>query len=514
MGRGTATLDLAAQPRSATPVTGNLGRALVTQLHSRVARAEEAFVRDNSDFSDLDRFMHLRERAREAALKGVSPAEQRQLVRIAREYEGPRQEWLREQARELLQLAHGGTIADMARAQSFSGIEDEVLRQRCREALLEAIDRYDFDVGANFNSYARERMRGAMKDEIRWHSRPVKFSHHAAKISERVSIALKICEKHEQPPTVENIAFWTNDNPTQIKEALGWLQTGFVPLDEPADGGVSDATIADIIGIEDHNLAEVDLGGEDDTTRVRRAMQKLSELERFVIEQLYGFGGEEVSQSDLYDGIYRDASGNSYTSERHIASAAKNAGRGITRRSREALLEDLRAGRVSYVPGNPRCAVLYELLSESGVPTTPAAEVVARLVANARKQIEQELNPVSIEEESAPQIGLPKTKPVSVKRRSDGRRIGVADLVHAGLVDEERLIGRLARKGLNFDATLLADGRVRLADGRVAASLSKAAEMVTDSKGWPGWDFWSVEREGSLVPLARLRDQLMDADAA
>jgi Restriction Enzyme Adenine Methylase Associated len=100
--------------------------------------------------------------------------------------------------------------------------------------------------------------------------------------------------------------------------------------------------------------------------------------------------------------------------------------------------------------------------------------------------------------ESEPRIG-----PKPGKRRFQE---SVKDLIEGGLLEVGGML-RPARPGREATAVVLEDGRVRVGD-QVLSSLSAAATAVTGNKSDPGWDFWAIEKDGELVTLYELREQL------
>jgi len=88
----------------------------------------------------------------------------------------------------------------------------------------------------------------------------------------------------------------------------------------------------------------------------------------------------------------------------------------------------------------------------------------------------------------------------------------VPDLLDAGLLqpgDEFRSV----RKALSdVRATLRPDGRLEV-NGEVHGSLSAAAVAVSGNKAEPGWEFWAIERNGKLVTLYDLREELREPRA-
>ena len=61
-------------------------------------------------------------------------------------------------------------------------------------------------------------------------------------------------------------------------------------------------------------------------------------------------------------------------------------------------------------------------------------------------------------------------------------------------------------------ATLRPDGRLEV-NGEVHGSLSAAAVAVSGNKAEPGWEFWAIERNGKLVTLYDLREELREPRA-
>ncbi|WP_236790050.1 hypothetical protein [Amycolatopsis sp. GM8] len=67
----------------------------------------------------------------------------------------------------------------------------------------------------------------------------------------------------------------------------------------------------------------------------------------------------------------------------------------------------------------------------------------------------------------------------------------------------DKLVWHRKRAGQTHQATVLADGCVRLPDGRVAESLSKACALLSEGKSYNGWEEW--RRASDDVLLNELR---------
>jgi hypothetical protein len=64
-------------------------------------------------------------------------------------------------------------------------------------------------------------------------------------------------------------------------------------------------------------------------------------------------------------------------------------------------------------------------------------------------------------------------------------------------------------RGGRHTAAMNAEGDVLLPGQTPQATVSEAMELVTGSPS-RGWEFWHVQRDGELVPLARLRAALRE----
>lgn len=76
----------------------------------------------------------------------------------------------------------------------------------------------------------------------------------------------------------------------------------------------------------------------------------------------------------------------------------------------------------------------------------------------------------------------------------DGRRVRVADLLDAGLLHANQpLVWDRPRLGERYEAEVLENGSIRLADGRTYSSPSRAAMEAAGIPSYDGWYAWRVE---------------------
>ena len=91
-------------------------------------------------------------------------------------------------------------------------------------------------------------------------------------------------------------------------------------------------------------------------------------------------------------------------------------------------------------------------------------------------------------------------------RRGPGRAVydvTLGDLVNGGFISDGEKVVALRKRVGHVEATLHADGSVRVHDNTYS-SLSAAASAVSQSQQ-PGWEYWAVRRAEGLVSLYELR---------
>jgi hypothetical protein len=93
----------------------------------------------------------------------------------------------------------------------------------------------------------------------------------------------------------------------------------------------------------------------------------------------------------------------------------------------------------------------------------------------------------------------------------DGRKafygVALSDLIAANLIAPgEPLSG--SRSGIDYRASVLPEGRIRIENGAEFDTLSGAADNLT-GKANNGWEFWRVKRPGGPRELARIREEYL-----
>jgi hypothetical protein len=91
----------------------------------------------------------------------------------------------------------------------------------------------------------------------------------------------------------------------------------------------------------------------------------------------------------------------------------------------------------------------------------------------------------------------------------DGRRVVIADLIEAGLLEPGKELEFIRpRLGHKYHARVVPDGKIQIADGRSYSSPSLAAVRAVGGGSFDGWHAWRVS--DTREPLDTLRQRLLD----
>lgn len=117
---------------------------------------------------------------------------------------------------------------------------------------------------------------------------------------------------------------------------------------------------------------------------------------------------------------------------------------------------------------------------------------------------------IDIESDHEPELAA-EEETASRKRPNqymlDGKRVEVSDLIDASLVNPgDSLIWERPRLGATYRATILDSGQIRLEDGRVMPSLSRAAIEAAGVPAYDGWLAWCVVDGRAMRDI---RDELL-----
>lgn len=178
----------------------------------------------------------------------------------------------------------GYLVAEVAGSSTHLSRDD--LAAAGAAALVEVVDGFDPGRGVPFGSYARERIIGAIKDEMRrndWAKRTAR-----KQINETVAVQETLTAGLGRTPTVDEVAEALGVDRDTAAEGLSYAARTVSGLDEY----VTDTLRSDTL------LPEESLLVSEQLAYARAAVAALPERMRYVIEQIYF---QERSVTDLAD---------------------------------------------------------------------------------------------------------------------------------------------------------------------------------------------------------------------
>lgn len=189
-----------------------------------------------------------------------------------------RQQWIEQYAPLVKRIAHHM----MAKLPPCIQVEDMI--QAGMIGLLDAINRYTENQGAQFETYAAQRIRGAMLDELRqsdWLPRSLR------KNLRRIETAMNVLEQRlRRPPTEQELAHELDmplsEYQEMLQEARGYQLVYYDDFDDEEDGNFLDRHLPDPGGTPLDQILDSDL-----RSRLTEAIKELPERERLVMALYY-----------------------------------------------------------------------------------------------------------------------------------------------------------------------------------------------------------------------------------
>jgi RNA polymerase primary sigma factor len=200
-------------------------------------------------------------------------------------------------ARERLVISHLGLVRSVASRYRNLGLPFDDLVQEGSLGLLDAIDRYEPCRNSEFDSYARFRVRRAIRNALTDQARLIRLPKQVVERRRAIDRAeAKLTAAAGDAPTPTQLAAATGLSVAAVLEARS---AGLTPisLDEPVlpDGSSLESLIADPAAADpeldalDHNRAEL----------LNAALEKLQERQRQVVSRQWGLNGAPDSTAAL-----------------------------------------------------------------------------------------------------------------------------------------------------------------------------------------------------------------------
>jgi RNA polymerase primary sigma factor len=194
-----------------------------------------------------------------------------------------------DEARRLMIAANLRLVVHWARRYQDRGVDFGDLVQEGTFGLMRAVDKFDWQRGFRFSTYATWWIRQALQRAVQQHGNTIRVPMEVAEQTQRAErVAWELAAEFQRDPTPEEVAEASGADVASL-ESLATVARVVASLDQPA-GPESGTVLGDLVGADDTVFEE---GVERALVleRVRAAVDNLDELERDVLRIRYGLDG-------------------------------------------------------------------------------------------------------------------------------------------------------------------------------------------------------------------------------
>jgi RNA polymerase primary sigma factor len=193
-------------------------------------------------------------------------------------------------AKELMINSNLRLVVSIARRYQGLGLGMSDLVQEGMIGLIRAAEKFDYRKGFRFSTYATLWIRQAIQRGLDNTARTVRLPANVAQQTRKVErVAADLAAKLERDPTSEEIAAETGFEPDEV-ERLRKLDTKPASLDARV-GEDDSASLGELLD-SDAPTPEEQVGDDDVSEQIDRALEELPPAERQMIELRFGRSGE------------------------------------------------------------------------------------------------------------------------------------------------------------------------------------------------------------------------------
>ncbi len=195
-----------------------------------------------------------------------------------------------EEARREMVAANLRLVVHWARRYQDRGVEMADLVQEGTFGLLRAVEKFDWERGFRFSTYATWWIRQALQRAVQQHGRTIRIPLEVGERLQRLdATTAELAGRLGRPPTDEELTEATGMNLAE-RQSLEDVARVAASLDQPAAAD-SATTLGDLVAPDNEDWA----GSVDQAMvldRVREAVDRLPGIQRDVLRLRFGFGGD------------------------------------------------------------------------------------------------------------------------------------------------------------------------------------------------------------------------------
>jgi RNA polymerase primary sigma factor len=191
-----------------------------------------------------------------------------------------------DEARRQMIAANLRLVVHWARRYQDRGVDFGDLVQEGTFGLMRAVDKFDWQRGFRFSTYATWWIRQALQRAVQQHGNTIRVPMEVAEQAQRADrVTWELASDLQRDPTADEIAEASGVDGRTLEAVRGAARV-VASLDQPA-GTDSGTSLGDLVGADDNSF-EDDVERQIVLSRVRDAVDSLGELERNVLRIRYG----------------------------------------------------------------------------------------------------------------------------------------------------------------------------------------------------------------------------------